>query len=185
MLIKIITLDEINNLIVNYFNIKIKVKNIHNLDNIKNKKIIIMANHLNGLDYCIIHQVIRKTNINMFSVAKHNVFGDKNDDNIISNILGLFKDRNYNFFNIIPYIRGDRESGKKTKQMMLKKLNNSNLVLLFPEGEATKSGIPQPNSFKPGSFNLCSENDIYILPITLKYDKKIGVNRNEPINIKK
>jgi 1-acyl-sn-glycerol-3-phosphate acyltransferase len=64
---------------------------------------------------------------------------------------------------------------------MLEKISNNHSVLIFPEGETTRTGIPQ--NFRPGSFKLCADNNIYILPVTLKYDKNIGVNRTEPINI--
>jgi 1-acyl-sn-glycerol-3-phosphate acyltransferase len=186
LIIKTLTLREFLNFAIYYFNIKTKVINKNNLTDFNNKKIVIMSNHINGLDYGIIINAINNMIVNkkkIYAVAKHNAFGDKNDDNIISNIFGLFKNRTYNFFNLIPYVRGDRKSGNITKKIMLEKINENHSVLLFPEGETTRTGIPQ--SFKPGSFKLCAENNIYVLPITLKYDKHIGVSRTEPININK
>ena len=183
LIIKTLTLKEFLAFAINYFNINIKIKNKKNLDIFnKTNKVIIMANHINGLDYGIIHSIIN-SNKKIYAVAKHNAFGDKTDANIISNILGLFKNNTYKFFKLIPYVRGNKDSGNEVKQNMLEVINNGDTVLLFPEGETTRSGIPV--SFKPGSFKLCAENNISILPITIKYDKKIGVNRTDPIDINK
>jgi 1-acyl-sn-glycerol-3-phosphate acyltransferase len=184
LIIKTLTLNEIINFTINYFNVNIKAINKNNLNNFNNKKVIIMSNHYNGLDYGIIINAINnliRTDKKIFAVAKHNAFGDKTDDNIISNIFGLFQNRTFNFFNLIPYIRGNKDSGTLTKNIMLEKISNNHSVLIFPEGETTRTGIPQ--NFRPGSFKLCADNNIYILPVTLKYDKNIGVNRTEPINI--
>ena len=181
--IKTLTPNEFVTGAVNYFNVTVKIKNKDNLNKInQTKKVIIMANHINGLDYGVLYNIIQ-SNKKIYAVAKHNAFGDKTDANIISNILGLFKNNTYKFFKLIPYVRGNKDSGNEVKQNMLEVINNGDTVLLFPEGETTRSGIPV--SFKPGSFKLCAENNISILPITIKYDKKIGVNRTDPIDINK
>ena len=181
--IKTLTPNEFVTGAVNYFNVTVKIKNKDNLNKInQTKKVIIMANHINGLDYGVLYNIIQ-SNKKIYAVAKHNVFGDKTDGSIVSNILGLFKDSAYDFFNLIPYIRGNKDSGTKVKQKMLNVVNNGDIVILFPEGETSRSGIPI--SFKPGSFKLCADNNISILPITIKYNKQIGVNRTDPINMKK
>lgn len=184
-IIKTINPFEVNNLLLNYFNIKIKIKGSQNIKNYNKYPIIIMANHINGIDYSIIYKTIHELNKDktIYAVTKHNVFGDKNDDNILSNILALFKDDLYKFLNFILYERGNKKSGEITKKRMLKVLSNNNSVILFPEGETNKSKILK--QFKPGSFKLCSDNNIHILPITLEYNKNIGVDRTEPINIQK
>jgi len=184
-IIKTIKVFEVNNLLLNYFNIKIKIKGSYNLKDYNKKPVIIMANHINGIDYSIIYKVIHdlNNNKNIYAVTKHNVFGDKNDDNIISNILALFKNDLYKFLNFILYERGNKKSGELTKKKMLEVLNKNNSVILFPEGETNKTNTLK--NFKPGSFKLCADNNIYVLPITLKYNKNIGVDRTEAININK
>lgn len=172
------------NFALNYFNVSVKVKGIENLKKYKNTKLLIMSNHHSGLDYGVISFAINHytdDNKRIYTIVKHNIFGDKVDNNMVSNFLGLFKDRLYNFFNFLPYVRDDKDSGDEIKKMMLDVVNKNNTVLLFPEGESTREGIPK--SFKPGSFRLCAENNIQILPITLKFNKIIGSNRKDPVNL--
>jgi 1-acyl-sn-glycerol-3-phosphate acyltransferase len=64
---------------------------------------------------------------------------------------------------------------------MVNLIKENNSVLLFPEGTTTRKGIPE--DFKPGSFKMCSENKIKILPITLEYDKRVGRNNNDEFNV--
>lgn len=174
------------NFFLNVFNIKIKVHGKDNLKNYDNYKFIIMSNHVNATDYAIIvHTLNYYTNQQkkIYTIVKHDVLGSKSDRNKISDILCLFKNTLYNKLNFIPYKRGDKNSGEETKNKMLNAINNDNNVLVFPEGECTKSGIPV--DFKPGSFKLCSENNIWILPISLKYNQNIGVHRDDKIDINK
>jgi 1-acyl-sn-glycerol-3-phosphate acyltransferase len=170
------------NFFLNYFNVSVKVKGIENLKKYKNTKLLIMSNHHSGLDYVVISFAINyytNDNKKIYTIVKHNIFGDNTDNNMVSNFLGLFKDRLYNFFNFLPYVRDDKDSGDEIKKMMLDVVKKNNTVLLFPEGESTREGIPK--AFKPGSFRLCTENDIWILPISLKFNKIVGVNRKDPV----
>ena len=184
IIIKIIIINLFINFALNFFNTNIKVYKLNNLNKYKKLKLIIMSNHLCGLDYgVIIHTINFHTNYHkkIHTIVKHNVFGDKTDASIVSNCLGLFKDRTYDFFNFIPYVRDDKDSGEKIKKQMLKVINDYSTILLFPEGTSTRSGIP--TEFKSGSFRLCAENNIAILPVTLKYDTKIGVNREDKVDL--
>ena len=173
------------NFFLNVFNIKIKVFGKKNLKNYNNYKFIIMSNHVNGTDYAIIvHTINYYTNNykNIYTIVKHDVIGSNGDTSNISNMLGIFKESLYNKLNFIPYKRGDKNSGEETKTKMLEVINDNN-ILLFPEGECTKSGIPI--DFKPGSFKLCSENNIWVLPISLEYKQDVGVDRHEKVDINK
>jgi len=173
------------NLFLNVFNIKIKIKGKNNLQNYNKHRYIIMSNHVNATDYAIIvHTINFYTNKykNIYTVIKHDLLGNNGDKNNISKSLGMFKDIIYEKLNFIPYKRGDKISGEETKNRILELIDKNN-ILLFPEGECTKSGIPV--DFKPGSFKLCSENNIYILPISLEYHQDIGVNRHDKIDINK
>jgi 1-acyl-sn-glycerol-3-phosphate acyltransferase len=174
------------NCALNLFNTNIKVKGIKNLKNFNNKRIIIMSNHINGYDsapivYTLTHYTKNKKKI--YIIAKHNVFGDETDKNIVSNSFALIKDQMFNLLNLIPYERNNKNSGEIVKKMMLEKIDEGDTILLFPEGTTSKSGIP--TEFKPGSFRLCAENDIWILPITLNFDKKIGIDTKDPIKLEK
>ena len=174
------------NFVLNVFNTNIKVKGTKNLKNFNNKRIVIMANHLNGYDYAPIFYALTHYTRNkkkIYAVAKHNVFGDPTDKNIVSNSLSLIKDQMFSLLNIIPYERNNKESGENVKKMMLDKIDDGDTILLFPEGKPTRTGIP--TEFKSGSFRLCAENQIEILPITIEFDKKIGINTTEPVKLEK
>ena len=176
----------ISNIFINFFNIKIKVYGKNNLKNYNNLNLIIMSNHLNATDVAVIIHVLNyytNQNKKIYTIAKADIFGNKDDDNIICNFLSIFKNNLFNKLNLIPYERGNKESGEKIKKNMLEIINNNNNILIFPEGECSRTGIPR--EFKPGSFKMCSENNIWILPITLKYDQDIGVNRTDKIYMSK
>jgi len=174
------------NCALNLFNTNIKVKGIKNLKNFNNKRIVIMANHINGFDlapivYSLTHYTNNKKKI--YTVAKHNVFGDETDKNIVSKSLALIKDQMFSLLNLISYERNNKKSGDNVKKIMLDKIDDGETILLFPEGKTTKSGIP--SEFKAGSFKMCAENDIWILPITLKFNKKIGLDTSDPVKLEK
>lgn len=178
-----ITLPQFINCVLILFNINIKVIGSNNLKDYNKENYIIMANHYNAPDYTIIHHTINslvKSNKKIYSVAKHNIFGDKTDASILSYILSLFGDNMINFLNLILYMRGDKNSGINTKQIILEKIKKNN-ILIFPDGETVKTG--KPKFFKPGSFKLCVENNIKILPVTIIYNKDISVSKNEKINV--
>lgn len=174
-----------SNFFLNVFNIRIKVFGKKNLKNYHKYKFIIMSNHVNATDYAIImHTINYYTNNHkkIYTVVKHDVLGSSGDTTNISKVLGLFKNTLYNKLNFIPYKRGNKISGEETKNKMLRVINKNN-ILLFPEGECTRSGIPV--DFKPGSFKLCADNNIWILPISLEYKQAIGVDRHEKVDINK
>jgi 1-acyl-sn-glycerol-3-phosphate acyltransferase len=187
----IITIKRINatafvNFVLNFFNINIKVRGLKNLNNFNNKRIVIMSNHLNGIDYGVIVYALAyytKNKKKIYAIAKHNAFGDKTDKNMVSQSLGLIKNQLFNVLNLIPYKRNNKKSGDIVKKLMLEKIDDGDTILLFPEGKPTRSGIP--TEFKPGSFRLCAENKIEILPITIEFDKKIGLDTKDPVKLEK
>jgi 1-acyl-sn-glycerol-3-phosphate acyltransferase len=172
------------NIYINGFNIKIKVYGQKNLLNLTKEKCILMCNHINPIDFAVIKHVVNnytKQQKNIYTIVKHNLFGDKTDKNMLSNMLGYMKKDLYNKLQFIPYERGNKNSGNIIKKKILKIIDKKNTILLFPDGETRKDGIPQ--DFKPGSFKICASNKIKILPITLKYKENIGINRKDPVNI--
>ncbi len=158
----------------NFFNIRIKVKGQKHLEYMKNNKVILMSNHQEFLDYMIIHSILDFSKIKKetFTVTKHNAFGDPTDKNGISHVLALFKQSLYNYFKFIPHERGNRVCGMNTQNKMLELLENDKGVILFPEGTVSYMGVSK--EFKPGSFKMCAENNISVIPITIYYDKRIS-----------
>jgi 1-acyl-sn-glycerol-3-phosphate acyltransferase len=181
MILKKSNTDSIVNFSLNFFNIKIKIHGKANLKNYDNLDIIIMANHLNGIDYSVIYHSIKYyTKKKIYTVVKHNVLGDTTDKSVISNFLGLFKNQTYSKMNFLPYVRNDKKSGEFIKNQIIKIIKkDKQKVMLFPEGKPTRKGIP--SELKSGSFRLCADNNIYILPVTIKFNKNIGINTTDPV----
>jgi len=170
------------NFYVNCLNLKIKVHGKQNLKNFDNDRIIIMSNHYNGVDYGVIkHTINYYTNKKIYTIVKHNLFGDKVEKSTVSNMLSLIKNDLYNKFEMLPYKKNNKNSGEIIKKNIIKLVNNNNTILLFPDGTTRKFGIPR--EFKPGSFKLCAEHKIKILPITLKFNKNIGLDTNDGVKI--
>lgn len=61
--------------------------------------------------------------------------------------------------------RANPIAAKQSLQIAAEKLKNGNSVVVFPEGTRTRTG--KMNSFKRGAFNLASELELPIVPITL------------------
>lgn len=181
MIFKKSSTDSIVNFSLNFFNIKIKIHGKSNLKNYDNLDIIIMANHLNGIDYSVVYHSIKYyTKKNIYTVVKHNVLGDTNDKSVVSNFLGLFKDQTYSKMKFLPYIRNNNKSGENIKNQIIKIIKkDKQKVMLFPEGKPTRKGIP--SELKSGSFRLCADNNIYILPVTIKFNKNIGIDTADPV----
>ncbi len=165
----------------NLSNIKIKTINTKNLNNFTKDRIIIMANHMNGIDYFPIAQIFNNLNKNnnkkLYTVVISTLFNIEKNKNIITNSMNYFGDSFINYCNLIKYVKNNKDSGLEVRKKIVEEINNNNTVLIFPEGTVTPKGIPQ--TFRPGSFEICKQNSISILPITIKYNKNLGVNPDE------
>ena len=160
-------------LVKNYFNTKTCLKDDLNLKN--NYGNIIIANHYNIIDYYLISSIIKN---DTYVILKHDLFNEIINNKFISNILiNIVKS-----INLISYKREDKTDGLKVKNKILKLIKKNKNVLVFAEGTSTKNGIPK--NFKNGIFKLASENKIPIIPITLKYQKDIGLNIGDKFNPK-
>jgi 1-acyl-sn-glycerol-3-phosphate acyltransferase len=168
----------VNNLI----NMKTKTVNTKNINNFTKDKLIIMCNHMNGTDYIPIAQIFNKLNKNkkLYTIVSSKLVTSPANKNTITNIINIFDKSFFKFCNFIKYTKGNKESGLEVRQKILEVINNNNTLLVFPEGVVTRKGIPE--SFKPGSFEICKENSISILPISIKYNKKLGINSDENVN---
>ena len=82
---------------------------------------------------------------------------------------------------LISYIRDNLDSGKTVKRKMLDHLLKKNNILVFPEGTSTRNGYPK--EFKNGLFKFSAENNIPIVPITIKYKRQIGIKKGDPFKL--
>lgn len=161
--------------------------NIHgNIDNFNNNNLLIMCNHYHGaIDVGLLHNLYYKTNDNnlIYTVVKSNLVGDKEDGSYISSMLYYIKNNIISSLNFITYTRGDKKEGEVVKNIISEYLKNNKNILIFPEGETKVNGIPK--DFKHGIFKLAIEHKLNILPITIKYDKDIGIHEIHKIENEK
>lgn len=171
----------------NFINLMMKMmrmnNNIHNKDNImniNNEKVIIMANHYNGCDYGVIYKTFTPfTKKNIYTIAKSNAIGGSEEKNLLNNFLGLFRNYFFKTFKLIPLDRGNKNSGTFVKNEILKKINENDTILIFPEGTTTRNG--KPKQFRKGIFELCAIEKIKVIPVTIKYNKDIGLDYGYPL----
>ncbi len=134
----------------------------------KKTKLVIMSNHYTILDlYALSH-----LNLNFCPVTKMGLVDTK--ETFISEFAP--KKTFYELFKCIMYDRGNIDSGTLAKKEILDKISNKENVLVFPDGRCYKDG--HPGEFKNGIFRLCAEHNIKILPITIRYTKDIGIDKN-------
>lgn len=137
---------------------------------------VIMANHYNATDLTIIKKAL---GLHMNTIAKSDLV---TSENTVLPIFNCLQKTFFNAFYIIPYTRGDKKSGSDVKNKILKSIHDGNHVLIFPEGTSHRDGIPK--MFKNGIFHLCHDHDIPILPVTIKFDKDIGLEREDIFQIR-
>ena len=154
-------------------NIKIKVNGDKSILN--NLGHIIISNHQNATDLIIINYLFDKINC----VCKSNIICDE-DLPIYFRFIKYIEKTFFKSFRFIPYERGNKENGEVVKKTMKEIIERNKNVLVFPEGHTTKSGIPQ--DFKNGLFRNASENSIPVIPISLKYNKPVGINKEDKID---
>jgi 1-acyl-sn-glycerol-3-phosphate acyltransferase len=169
----------LNKIFCKIMNVKIRVHG--NTNNFSNDNLLIMSNHYEGvLDGHVIYNLYYKQNSieTLYTIVKHNIVGDAADKNLVSNILSCLKKAVIEYGYFIPYKRGDKADGKITRDVIVNSLREGKNVLVFPEGTTHRDGVPK--DFKNGIFELAVENKLRILPITIKYEKDIGTEKNEP-----
>lgn len=164
--------------IVTYLlNLKIKIHG--DKSKLKEEQLLVLCNHYQGLDFFVIYNLFNNCNRPLYTVAKNDIVGSSDDQNIISSFLFYIKNTFIRSNSFIPYKRGDKEDGKVVKNIIIDKLNSKNNILLFPEGTTRRDGIPK--DFKHGIFKLSIENKLKILPISIKYSEDIGIQKGDPL----
>ena len=155
-----------------------------NTNHFSNNNLLIMSNHYHGvLDINIIHNLYYKSNSieTLHTVVTANLLTDPTAKSKILHLLSCIQNTLMSSWYLIPYKIGDKEDGKKTRNRIVYSLKNEKNVLVFPEGNMHKDGIPK--EFKKGTFELAVENKLRILPITIKYAKDIGKEKDDPIKL--
>jgi 1-acyl-sn-glycerol-3-phosphate acyltransferase len=171
-------------LVVSLMNPKIKIHG--NVNNLNKPNLLIMSNHYDGvLDVGIINNVYYKHNCieTLHTIAKDDLLSDETDKSIYLNLLCYLKQKIFNSFFLIPYKRGNKEDGKKVKNIITETIRSGKNIFIFPEGTSQRNGIPV--NFKHGIFQLAVENKLNILPITIKCKKDYGVQKGDSVNFLK
>jgi 1-acyl-sn-glycerol-3-phosphate acyltransferase len=155
-----------------------------NTNNFSNNNLLIMSNHYQAvLDGNSIYNLYYNNNSieTLHTLVKADMFTDPTGKSKIMNLLSLMEHAVLSSWYFIPYKRGDKEDGKKTRNRIIESLKNGKNILVFPEGTSHKNGIPK--EFKKGTFELAVENKLRILPITIKYEKDVGKEKGEPVDL--
>tara|TARA_Y100000589_G_C27092597_1_gene604577 strand:- start:53 stop:769 length:717 start_codon:yes stop_codon:yes gene_type:complete len=153
-----------------------KIIKINNMKNIKG--CIVMMNHYNIIDVHVFYNLSR---YNRFVIVKSDLLTSDETTGFFMNITNFFSKKLFYYGGFIPYKRNDKSSGEYIKKTILEITSKGYNVLIFPEGTSTRDG--KSKTFKSGIFRLSSEYNIPIVPITLIYDKNIGLNKEDNIVI--
>ena len=157
-------------------NVKVNVYGDKEL--LKNSNDIYMANHYEGVDFNVLLPLITTPySSKCYTIAKDDLLGRQYPIYSLNNIVDYAIKLFYEGGNLIPYTRGNKDSGIQVKQMAKKILNNNNKLLIFPEGRSWRKGISY--EFKPGIFKVAEECKKTIIPLTLKYRNFDGKNKGE------
>lgn len=137
---------------------------------------VIMANHYcGGLDVCLIERFIE-----CYIVVKNDICGEiVNEEN--DGIQNFLRKALFDKCLLIPYKRGNKESGYEVKQMIERETKRGKNVLIFPEGTSQRCWN-KPLPFRKGIFDLCFEKNIPIFSISLNYSKDIGAGKSDSTN---
>jgi len=139
---------------------------------------IYMANHYEGIDYPVIYPLITSPYSNRcYSVAKDDMLGKQYPVFNIKNVFEYFVKIFYEGGDLIPYARGDKNSGLRVRNRAVEVLNDNNKLLIFPEGCSRRNG--RCVEFKPGMFQVAEQCNKSIVPMTLKYRNFEGKNKGE------
>jgi 1-acyl-sn-glycerol-3-phosphate acyltransferase len=151
---------------------------IHGNEQLLHGKHIFMANHYEGVDQIALYPVITQPfNDPCYVIGKDDLLGKKYPLDSINSIIDYIIKIFYEGCNIIPYTRGNKESGIRVRKEAMKMLNNNKKLLIFPEGRSWRKGAC--HEFKPGMFEVAEQCNKSIVPITLKYRNFDGKNKGE------
>lgn len=144
--------------------------------NERGQGVIIMMNHYSGIDILFLFEFL-----NFYTVVKSDLLTEivnENESWLFSYLRDEFLDR----IDLLPYKRGDKESGVIVKDHIAKVTKEGKNVVLFPEG-TTQHCFKKPLSFKKGIFELAYEKNIPIFSMSINYSQDIGFCRGEPFDV--
>ena len=122
-----------------------KIRVHGNTNNFSNNNLLIMSNHYQAvLDGNTIYNLYYKNNSieTLHTIVKADIFSDPTGKSKIMNLLNWMERAVLSSWYFIPYKRGDKEDGKKTRNVIVDYLKNGKNILVFPEGTSHKNGIP-------------------------------------------
>jgi 1-acyl-sn-glycerol-3-phosphate acyltransferase len=139
--------------------LKIKINKYGYINN--DKPTLYICNHQSYIDSLIIKYI--KPEIK--TIAK----SDTADD---FSIMKKFATTILNNWGVIPYKRGDKESGQNVRNLIKESVQSGESILIYPEGSSYVFDCL--NKFYPGSFEVAYDNNLTIQPITIKYKTDIA-----------
>lgn len=172
----------IHNTITHYFSVYLLfICNInvyvHGNKNLLKNNNIYMANHYEGIDHTVLYSIITQPlSSPCYSIGKDDLLVRKYPLYSLTTIKDVIVKLFYQNSYIIPYIRGDKESGERVKKNSIEVIKKNNM-LIFPEGRSWRKGLCY--DFKPGMFEVAEKHNRCIVPITLKYRNFDGKNKGE------
>ncbi len=128
------------------------VKKIHGLDNLPEPPFIIASNHASYLDpFIIIKPILKRLRKKVHYIAKPGRWGHNISDFIFIDYLGC-----------IPTDLPKKEFFNEIR----KKLDQKEIIGIFPEGERSNDG--KIKMFKRGIGKIVLENDVPVIPAAIK-----------------
>ncbi|MGM0509147.1 MAG: lysophospholipid acyltransferase family protein [Fusobacteriota bacterium] len=148
--------------------VNIKIKDPKKLDEIKNKPIVVIANHQSNVDIPLL----------MGYFPRHISFVAKKEMETWP-IMGMWMKRLHCIF----LDRKNRRAAMQSIKKGINQIKNGDSVVIFPEGTRSKTG--KIGNFKKGSFKLATEPGVHIVPVTIdgtidvmgKGEKKISSSK--------
>ena len=131
------------------------VKEVKGKENIPKRNFILTSNHSSHLDWFI---------NGYFCTPRRFTFIGQVDK--MTGGAAFWRDRLYDYSEVIPMNRKDPESRKQALVEAAERLRQGSILIIYPEGTRTRDG--QLHEFKPGVVRLHFETGAPILPVALK-----------------
>lgn len=131
------------------------VKEVKGKENIPKRNYILASNHSSHLDWFI---------DGYFCTPRRFTFIGQVDK--MTGGAAFWRDRLYDYSEVIPMNRKDPESRKQALIEAAERLKQGSILIIYPEGTRTRDG--QLHEFKPGVARLHLETGAPILPVALK-----------------